>query len=100
MRSSPAVQRMEADRRRERASLHTHRLCSAGLFLGLAVMTKGPVGVLIPGHDRCSGDYWMPWPASGTILRPWRRMIVMLFATVTLLTIGTLVRGGPGAQRT
>jgi len=66
----------------------------AGLLLGLAVLTKGPVGLLIPGL--VLGVYW----AMGrfrTILR-WRRIAII--GAATLLTIATwglydLLRNGP-----
>jgi 4-amino-4-deoxy-L-arabinose transferase-like glycosyltransferase len=75
----------------ERPALHAWL---AGLFLGLAVLTKGPVGVLIPGL--VVAVYW-------TIgrLRPvlkWRWMLAITAGTV--LTIGLwgaydLLRHGP-----
>lgn len=66
----------------------------AGLFLGLAVLTKGPVGVLIPGLTM--GVYWV-WGRFKPYLR-WRRMGIIALATV--ITIGMwaiidLLRNGP-----
>jgi 4-amino-4-deoxy-L-arabinose transferase-like glycosyltransferase len=66
----------------------------AGLLLGLAVLTKGPVGVLIPGL--VLGVYWA-MERFRTILR-WRRIAII--AGATLLTIATwglydLLRNGP-----
>lgn len=66
----------------------------AGLFLGLAVLTKGPVGVLIPAL--VLGVYWA-MARFRTILR-WRRIAIISGATV--LTIATwglydLMRNGP-----
>jgi len=66
----------------------------AGLFLGLAVLTKGPVGVLIPGL--VMGVYWV-WGRFKPYLR-WRRLGIIALAT--LLTISTwaiidLLRNGP-----
>ncbi len=66
----------------------------AGIFLGLAVLTKGPVGVLIPGLTM--GVYWM-WGRFKPYLR-WRRLGIIALAT--MLTIGTwavvdLLRNGP-----
>jgi 4-amino-4-deoxy-L-arabinose transferase-like glycosyltransferase len=66
----------------------------AGLFLGLAVLTKGPVGVLIPGLTM--GVYWV-WGRFRPYLR-WRRLGIIALATV--LTISTwavidLLRNGP-----
>jgi len=66
----------------------------AGLFLGLAVLTKGPVGVLIPGL--AMGVYWV-WGGFKRYLR-WRRLGII--ALSTLLTISTwavidLLRNGP-----
>ncbi|MBL7962357.1 MAG: glycosyltransferase family 39 protein [Flavobacteriales bacterium] len=66
----------------------------AGFFLGLAVLTKGPVGVLIPGL--VLGVYFVL-----NRFRPflrWRRIGIITLAT--LLVIGTwgavdLVRNGP-----
>ena len=66
----------------------------AGFFLGLAVLTKGPVGVLVPGL--VMGVYWA-WGRFRPYLR-WRRLGIITLAT--LLTISTwaivdLVRNGP-----
>ncbi|MBX2979862.1 MAG: glycosyltransferase family 39 protein [Flavobacteriales bacterium] len=66
----------------------------AGLFLGLAVLTKGPVGVLIPGL--AMGVYWA-WGRFRPYLR-WRRLGIIALAT--LLSISTwavidLLRNGP-----
>lgn len=66
----------------------------AGLFLGLAVLTKGPVGVLIPGL--AMGVYFV-WGRFKPYLR-WRRLGIIALAT--LLTISTwgvidLLRNGP-----
>ena len=66
----------------------------AGFLLGLAVLTKGPVGVLIPGL--VLGVYWT-WYRFRVILR-WRR--IGIIAGATLLTIATwglydLLRNGP-----
>ncbi len=66
----------------------------AGLFLGLAVLTKGPVGVLIPGL--AMGVYWA-WGGFRPYLR-WRRLGVLVLGT--LLTVGAwavidLLRNGP-----
>jgi 4-amino-4-deoxy-L-arabinose transferase-like glycosyltransferase len=66
----------------------------AGIFLGLAVLTKGPVGVLIPGL--VMGVYWA-WGRFKPYLR-WRRIGIITLAT--LLALGTwgavdLVRNGP-----
>ncbi len=66
----------------------------AGLFLGLALLTKGPVGVLVPGL--VIGVYW-----ALRRFRPylrWRRLLII--AGGTLLTAGTwaladLLRNGP-----
>jgi hypothetical protein len=57
-------------------------------------ITKGPVGVLIPGWcSRPTG----PWVASASGCA-WRRIAIIAFAT--LLTAGSWALGGPGAQRT
>lgn len=66
----------------------------AGLFLGLAVLTKGPVGVLIPGLAMFV--YWV-WGRFRSYLH-WRRLGIIVLAT--LLTISTwavveLLRNGP-----
>lgn len=66
----------------------------AGLFLGLAVLTKGPVGVLIPGIAMFV--YWVLGRFK-PYLR-WRRLGIIVLATV--LTISTwaivdLLRNGP-----
>jgi 4-amino-4-deoxy-L-arabinose transferase-like glycosyltransferase len=66
----------------------------AGLFLGLAVLTKGPVGVLIPGL--VLGVYWAL--ARFRVILRWRRIAILVGAT--LLTIATwglydLLRNGP-----
>jgi 4-amino-4-deoxy-L-arabinose transferase-like glycosyltransferase len=66
----------------------------AGLFLGLAVLTKGPVGVLVPGL--AMAVYWA-WGRCKPYLR-WRRLGIIALAT--LLTVGTwgvydLLRNGP-----
>lgn len=66
----------------------------AGLFLGLAVLTKGPVGVLIPGLTMLV--YWV-WGRFKPYLR-WRRLGIIALATI--LTISTwavvdLLRHGP-----
>lgn len=66
----------------------------AGLFLGLAVLTKGPVGLLIPGLTMAA--YWVVGRFK-PYLR-WRRIGIMALATI--LTIGTwalvdLLRNGP-----
>ena len=66
----------------------------AGLFLGLAVLTKGPVGVLIPGL--VMAVYWA-WGRFIPYLR-WRRIGIIALATV--LAIGAwglvdLLRNGP-----
>jgi 4-amino-4-deoxy-L-arabinose transferase-like glycosyltransferase len=66
----------------------------AGLFLGLAVLTKGPVGVLIPAL--VMGVYWA-WGRCKPYLR-WRRIGIIVLAT--MLAIGTwgavdLLRNGP-----
>lgn len=66
----------------------------AGLYLGLAVMTKGPVGILIPGI--VVAVYWVLRRAK-PVLR-WRSMAIA--AIVLTITIGTwavtdLVRNGP-----
>lgn len=66
----------------------------AGLFLGLAVLTKGPVGVLIPGLAMFV--YWVLGRFK-PYLR-WRRSGIIVLAT--LLTISTwaivdLLRNGP-----
>lgn len=66
----------------------------AGLFLGLAVLTKGPVGVLIPGL--VMAVYWA-WGRFRPYLR-WRRLGIIALATV--LAIGSwglvdLLRNGP-----
>ena len=66
----------------------------AGLFLGLAVLTKGPVGVLVPGL--AMGVYWV-WGRFKPYLR-WRRLGIIALAT--LLSISTwavidLLRNGP-----
>lgn len=66
----------------------------AGIFLGSAVLTKGPVGVLIPGL--VMGVYWVLGRCK-PYLR-WRRIGLILLAT--LLALGTwglvdLWRNGP-----
>jgi 4-amino-4-deoxy-L-arabinose transferase-like glycosyltransferase len=66
----------------------------AGLFLGLAVLTKGPVGVLVPGLVLVV--YWA-WNRFRFVLR-WRR--IGIIALATLLTVSTwaivdLIRNGP-----
>lgn len=66
----------------------------AGLFLGLAVLTKGPVGVLIPGLAMLV--YWVLGRFK-PYLR-WRRLGIIVVAT--LLAVGTwasvdLLRNGP-----
>ncbi|MEX1131662.1 MAG: glycosyltransferase family 39 protein [Flavobacteriales bacterium] len=66
----------------------------AGLFLGLAVLTKGPVGLLIPGLTM--GVYWV-WGRFKPYLR-WRRLgIIALAAVITISTwaIIDLLRNGP-----
>jgi 4-amino-4-deoxy-L-arabinose transferase-like glycosyltransferase len=73
---------------------HGKHAWAAGLFLGLAVLTKGPVGVLIPGL--AMGVYWV-WGRFRPYLR-WRHIGIM--ALSTLLTISTwavidLLRNGP-----
>lgn len=55
----------------------------AGILLGLAVLTKGPVGVLIPGL--VMAVYWV-WGRFKPYLR-WRR--IGIIALATLLAIGT-----------
>src|SRR5690606_18618979 len=66
----------------------------AGLFLGLAVLTKGPVGVLIPGLAMLV--YWVLGRFK-PYLR-WRRLGIIVVAT--LLAVGSwaivdLLRNGP-----
>jgi 4-amino-4-deoxy-L-arabinose transferase-like glycosyltransferase len=66
----------------------------AGLFLGLAVLTKGPVGVLVPGL--VMGVYWV-LQRCRPYLR-WRRLLII--AGAALLTTATwsvvdLLRNGP-----
>ncbi|MBK6881979.1 MAG: hypothetical protein IPH05_03315 [Flavobacteriales bacterium] len=70
------------------------RAALVGLFLGLAVLTKGPVGVLIPVLVLTT--YW----AMGRFqpVLKWRRIAIIAFAT--LLTAGSwalvdLLRHGP-----
>jgi 4-amino-4-deoxy-L-arabinose transferase-like glycosyltransferase len=65
-----------------------------GLYLGLAVMTKGPVGVLIPGL--ACGVYAVSrfkWPTG------WLRLQVValgtLLATVSVWAVVDLLRNGP-----
>lgn len=66
----------------------------AGLFLGLAVLTKGPVGILVPGLVLLV--YWA-WNRFRFVLR-WRR--IGIIALATLLTVSAwaivdLIRNGP-----
>lgn len=66
----------------------------AGFFLGLAVLTKGPVGVLVPGLVLMA--YWA-WNRFRFVLRWWR---IGIIALATLLTVSTwaivdLIRNGP-----
>ena len=77
----------------EDAAARQAALC--GLFLGLAVLTKGPVGVVIPGA--CVAAYWIlrkfrP-PISG------RHLLVILAAmlgTILPWIVVDLSRNGPG----
>lgn len=66
----------------------------AGIFLGLAVLTKGPVGVLVPGL--VMAVYWMMGRFK-TYLR-WRRIgIIALSISITIGAWGVvdLLRNGP-----
>ncbi len=66
----------------------------AGLFLGLAVLTKGPVGVLVPAL--VMAIYWV-WGKCKPYLR-WRRLGIMLlggFLTVATWALIDLARNGP-----
>ncbi|MCC6938416.1 MAG: glycosyltransferase family 39 protein [Flavobacteriales bacterium] len=66
----------------------------AGIFLGLAVLTKGPVGILIPGL--VMGVYWIVGRFK-PFMR-WQRLGIIAFGT--LITVGSwalvdLARNGP-----
>lgn len=65
-----------------------------GLWLGLAVMTKGPVGVLIPGL--VLAVHWA-WGRFRPVLR-WRSLLVaaaVFLGTIGLWAVTDLVRNGP-----
>ena len=65
----------------------------AGIFLGLAVLTKGPVGVLIPGLVMAT--YWA-WGGFKSFMR-WRDLVIIvagLFITVGAWAAIDLVRNG------
>lgn len=66
----------------------------AGLFLGLAVLTKGPVGVLVPGLVLIV--YWT-WSRFRFVLRLRRIGIIALAATLTVSSwaLIDLIRNGP-----
>ncbi|MBK8500472.1 MAG: glycosyltransferase family 39 protein [Flavobacteriales bacterium] len=65
-----------------------------GIFLGLAVLTKGPVGVLVPALVMLV--YWA-WGKCKPYLH-WRRLLIMVLATaitVSIWAVIDLVRNGP-----
>ncbi len=71
-----------------------HHAWLAGIFLGLAVLTKGPVGVLIPGLVIAA--YWV-WGRFKSFLR-WRDLVII--AAALLITVGAwavidLIQNGP-----
>jgi len=73
---------------------HNGHAWLAGFFLGLAVLTKGPVGALVPAV--MLGVYWA-WGRCKPLLR-WRR--IGIIAAALALTAGSwalvdLVRNGP-----
>ncbi len=66
----------------------------AGLFLGLAVLTKGPVGVLVP--VLVMGAYWVRGGFKPYLL--WRRLGILALAgmlTVAVWAVVDLLRNGP-----
>lgn len=66
----------------------------AGLFFGLAVLTKGPVGALVPALVLIA--YWV-WNRFRFVLR-WRRLGIIAFAatlTVSAWALIDLLRNGP-----
>ena len=66
----------------------------AGIFFGLAVLTKGPVGVLVPALTLAT--YWA-WNRFRFVLR-WRRLGLIVLAvalTVSSWAVIDLVRNGP-----
>jgi len=66
----------------------------AGIFLGLAVLTKGPVGLLVPGL--VMAVYWA-WGRCKPYLR-WRRLGIIALATaitVSSWALIDLIRNGP-----
>lgn len=71
-----------------------HHAWLVGLFLGLAVLTKGPVGVLVPALVMLV--YWV-WGKCKPYLR-WRRLGIMVLATaitVSVWAVVDLVNNGP-----
>src|SRR5262249_4561169 len=70
------------------------RAVLAGLFLGLATLTKGPVGVLIPAL--CVGVYWAARRFRLSIA-PRYLLVAAVAATATVLpwVVVDLVRNGP-----
>ncbi|MFN3876480.1 MAG: ArnT family glycosyltransferase, partial [Flavobacteriales bacterium] len=66
----------------------------AGLLLGLAVLTKGPVGVLVPGLVLAT--HWA-WSGFRTALRPRHIGIIALSTTLTVSAwaVADLARNGP-----
>lgn len=66
----------------------------SGLFLGLAVMTKGPVGVLVPGLT--IAIFWMLNKFRSIV--PWRSVLIVplvVLATISIWAAVDYVKNGP-----
>ena len=65
-----------------------------GLFAGLAILTKGPVGLLLPGITWAV--YWLLFQRKKGI--PWKEVIVFLLmsSVVSLMWFGVeIIKNGP-----
>jgi len=88
---------MQRDPKRDPKAMNARRdsyAWLAGFFLGLAVLTKGPVGVLVPAL--VLSVYWA-WNRFRFVLR-WRRIGIIALATaltVSAWALIDLIRNGP-----